>query len=248
MARRKKGLQNKDQRLEQYQRFRILSRRIHDALLERLPKDALMRCGERLGVYEDGRLYLDEYEYPLFFDFCLYHYRSDGETTVERGVREGLFPTGSDERPVLEALAQAFPAVFQIAGAEPGYGVEVQDLLRDRKFFVMDQGLSHTTVPDVAIGANLIPMEDVYCTSGAAVPLTGEALAQIEDEIERWEYRVGEIDWNDLSPDRRDRLAAIITRAALDNDMMASMELTDEDELEELLRKREPKKNLWGGA
>ena len=81
------------------------------------------------------------------------------------------------------------------------------------------------------MSANLMPLSDFYLTSGAAFLLDGRALRQAEVKIERWENRVREIDWNDLPPERSDRLATILVRAALDHGVMARMLYVDEDEL-----------------
>lgn len=226
---------NKEEALQQYQQFRAVSRTVNERLLKKLPRGAIKACGKRLGVFKKGTLILGEEELPLFLDYSLYHYRTGGRNTIEAALADDLYPPGSEERAVLEVEKQTYPTLFRVELAEQGYGIHAYELLGERSIFLMDQGFSYSATPGLVMSANLIPLSDFYLTSGAAFFLDGRALWQVDDKIERWENRVGEIDWNDLPPERSDRLATILVRAALDHGVMARMHYVDEDELRTLM-------------
>lgn len=228
---------DKKQAREQYRQFRAVSRKVNDKLLEKLPRDAIKACGKRLDVFKKGVLVLDEEEMPLFVDYCLYHYRPGGRNTIETALADDLYPPGSEEREVLEAEKQAYPSLFEIERVERGYGLHAYELLGERSIFIMDLAFSRSARPGLVMSANLIPLSDFYLTTGAAFLLDGRALRQAEVKIERWENRVREIDWNDLPPERSDRLATILVRAALDHGVMARMHYVDEDELRTMMGK-----------
>ena len=230
-------MMDKKKAREQYRQFRAVSRRVNDELLEKLPRDAIKACGKRLDVFRKGALVLDEEEMPLFVDYCLYHYRPGGRNTIETALADDLYPPGSEEREVLEVEKQAYPSLFEIERAERGYGLHAYDLLGERSIFIMDLAFSRSARPGLVMSANLIPLSDFYLTTGAAFLLDGRALRQAEVKIERWENRVREIDWNDLPPERSDRLATILVRAALDHGVMARMHYVDEDELRTMMGK-----------
>ncbi len=228
---------NKKQARQQYRQFRAVGRKVNDELLEKLPQGALKACGKRLDLFKKGALVLDEEEMPLFADYCLYHYRTGGRNTIETALADDLYPPGSEERVVLEVEKQAYPSLFEIERAERGYGIHAYELLGERSIFIMDLAFSHSARPGLVMSANLMPLSDFYLTSGAAFILDGRALRQAEVKIERWENRVREIDWNDLPPERSDRLATILVRAALDHGVMARMLYVDEDELRTVMER-----------
>jgi hypothetical protein len=239
-------MKNKEQLLKKYRRFRATSRRLNNELLEKLPKDVLWACGQRLGVLEAGKLYLDESELPLFMDYCLHHGRTEGQNVIAISRDEDRFAPDSEEQSALQIMSQAYPVLFEITDTEVGYGVWAYDVLREQDLFVMDQGFSHSAAEGLIMGANLLPLEEVVVTSGAAFPLHELAVAQVEIEIMKWEDRVGDIEWNALSTERSDRLATILVQAALDSDAMAQMHLLDEEELREVTdnkrNRRRPRK------
>ncbi len=138
---------------------------------------------------------------------------------------------------MLEVEKQAYPSLFEVERAERGYGIHTYELLGERSIFIMDLAFSRSARPGLVMSANLMPLSDFYLTSGAAFLLDGRALRQAEVKIERWEKRVREIDWNDLPPERSDRLATILVRAALDHGVMARMLYVDEDELRTVMGK-----------
>src|SRR5436190_1408866 len=68
---------------------------------------------------------------------------------------------------------------------ESGVGLTVHDLWRDETSFLFDIGLSTTARQNFILATRAVPMDRFLTTSGAGLPLSAAAMAQIEKGIER---------------------------------------------------------------
>jgi hypothetical protein len=109
-------------------------------------------------------------EMAVVMDYCLYDVRRQGRNTIERFAAD-FPPADAEEMLILQGMQQARFSLFRLEGSEPGAGVSLRDLLHEKSFFVMDIGFSNSRADGLALAVRLLPVEGMYMTTGAALPL-----------------------------------------------------------------------------
>ena len=113
------------ERLTRYQQLRAVHKDLHHILMDQLPKHALPECGMTLGVYKDDTLVLgSESEMAALMDYCIYDYRWDGRTVIERYINQTPLEAGSDRRILLNAMLDARYSLFVVDEMVKGAGVQ----------------------------------------------------------------------------------------------------------------------------
>ncbi len=155
-----------------YQRMRAVSRKLNNAMVERLPKDVLHEGGRKLGLLHDGTFVFDnEQETAILMDYCLYHVRRSGLNAVERYCRDNPPASGTDEWSCLNAMRNAIHSLFRVDEVERGVGLAVTDLATDQQYLLVDIGLSESATPGLLFLSGMSLFEDFAATGGAALVL-----------------------------------------------------------------------------
>ena len=158
--------------LDCYQRVRAVSMAVNTELVQRLAKDVLDEGGKKLGILQNGVFVFDtEDESSVLMDYCIYEVRRDGRNAVEQFLLDRPPALDSEEMVVLQAMQRAIYGVLAIDEVIPGLGVNVRDLLFNRKMFVADVGMSMSLSFGVVFASRLLPYEGFCTTTGAALPL-----------------------------------------------------------------------------
>ena len=153
-----------------YQRMRAVSRKLNDAMVQRLPKDALNEGGRKLGMLRNGIfVFDDELDTAVLMDYCLYHVRRNGRNMVEQYCRDNPPVPGTDEWACLHAMQHAIHSLFYVDQIEPGVALVLVDLATDERFLLVDIGLSQSATPGILILTRLLLYEDFATTGGAGL-------------------------------------------------------------------------------
>lgn len=158
-----------------YKALRAKARPISDAVVKSLPKGVIEEVATRLGILEGKEVLLEtEGEIAVLVDMAIFDIRRDGQTAVQRFLREKPPAEGSDERLILEAMQSARYSIYLLERAQPGVGVLFRDMLRDTHEFVWDIGFSRTARRGAMMAARLISPGEITMTTGAALPVSPE--------------------------------------------------------------------------
>ena len=146
-----------------------------NALAESLPKGVFEEVATRLGILRGKEVLLEtEDEITVLVDMGIFDIRRDGQTTVQRFLRDKPPAEGSDERLILEAMQSARHSIYLVERAQPGVGVLFRDMLRDIQEFVWDIAFSRTVRRGAMMAARLISPGEITMTTGAALPVSSE--------------------------------------------------------------------------
>jgi hypothetical protein len=202
--------------LARYQTLRQVGRNLNNRMVEGLPKDAILKGGRNLGLLGRGNvLTLDsEDEMSVLMDHILHDDLRGGENFVQRSLAESPPPEGTDERLVLEAQARARYSLFRAIAIERGVGVTIEDALRGGQEFLVDINFSRSVPTGAMLAMRVFKPEGILMTTGAGLPVDGEALLRITEEIEQT-FDPARIDFSDLSPRQAADLATLIIRSCL---------------------------------
>ena len=117
----------------------------------------------------------------VLMDYCLYEYRENGQNAISHYLAETPLETGSDEYRVTRAMSESFYALLLVEQVQPGMGVHVLDILRERRFLLMDLNFSQTAVPGVVIATRVLAFDDFAITAGAPLSVDAGIMTKIEN-------------------------------------------------------------------
>ncbi len=214
--------------VNRYKRFREITRKLHsDIPKKHISKKAFNKCGKKLGLMRNNTLIFgDEQDMAVLMDYCIYDYRENGSNAISRYLA-GFPPVpDSDEYVVLKAMSESFYTLIQVEHVLPGVGVQVNDLLGNKQFLLIDMGFSETSVEGVVLATRILPFEDFTMTSGAPLVVEPQTLEKIFDFAAQ---EFGSEDGEYINFDMRQRvdLTATIIRLCLQAETDTQIEYQD---------------------
>ena len=166
----------------EYQRLWPLLRKIHRRIGTLVDQDAVKACAKRLGMIDKRNnkkviALANEMEADVFQDYLLYMHRPRGINFVRQMHNRKLYPQGSDEQRLLEAMAQARYSVFLIKETLPSAGFIALDVVRGEEFFILNQSVDEQQdIVDLLVGCRIFPYQTCWMHTGADIPI-----GQVED-------------------------------------------------------------------
>jgi len=141
-------------------------------LVHKIPlnKKALQECGKKLGLLEGKQLaFNNENDMSVLHDYIIFYHYMGNQNAIERLFKKRQAAPDSDEHRLFQAFLSAFYSILMVKEKYPGYGVWMQDILRDKYFLVIDKGLSTSSLPGLLLASTLINLGDYCMTSGAGL-------------------------------------------------------------------------------
>ncbi len=182
--------------VDRYKRLRLVGRRLNERLTATVPKRAMEDIGRSLGILRNGILIFgSEHVTNVHMDCCLYDWMEGGRNLVRKFAEKSPPPEGSDEREVLDAALRARYSLLKIEELVPGAGVRATDLLRDREIFLIDMGMSSCPgIEGGALATRIIPIGEFWMTSGAILPMDGNAVEGFLIDMLHEDYHMTSVD------------------------------------------------------
>jgi hypothetical protein len=157
----------------EYKRLREAGRHLNQAIIDSLPKAAMLTSAKKLGLRKGKSLIFNsEHEMHVLFDYCLYTYKKGGKTAIERFLEGNALPEVSEQMTLLQAMRKAHYSVFQVKSIQQGTGATLFDILRAETIVLMDVGIGSTAMPGMLFAGRVLPLDEYYMTSGAFMPLS----------------------------------------------------------------------------
>jgi len=165
--------------LARYRRLREVGKRHHDAVMDFLPKDAILQHGRRLGLAQGRRLVLDSMdELALAIDLAIYTAPPGRSRAIDRYANSARLAPGSEEAVMLEAMRNARFGVLLAQRRHEAAGLIVADVFRGIEMWLVDEGLE-ASMPDGATFATR------YCAPGPFIMTAGAGVPVGRGAIER---------------------------------------------------------------
>ena len=172
-------LSSRPEVLAHYRRMRAISRGHNSAVVDRLPRDALLRHGRRLGLAHGRTFIIDDHDELFYvFDLAVHASMPDRPSEIERYARSAKVAAGSDEARMLDAMRCARFSIVQIVDRHPVAGLIARDTVRGLDLWLMDEGLEQSMTLDGVIATRLYALEEFCMTAGVIVPLDPETLVE----------------------------------------------------------------------
>ena len=204
--------------VNRYKQFRKINRKFNNILPRQLSKQAIEKCGQKLGVIKGNTLVLQDMdEVAVLMDYCIYDYCENGLNAVSRYMADSPPASNSDEYVVLKAMAESFYTLVQVEHVLPGVGVRADDLLGDKQFLIIDLGFSETAIEGIVLATRLLPFADFTMTSGAPLAVDPETLSEILD-VTLQQFGAEDGEYINIDMQQKPDLTAAIIRLCLKNE------------------------------
>ena len=159
--------------LDRYRQVRAVGRELNMALVKQLPRTAVPECGKKLGIFKAGTLILNnDDEIAILYDYCLYHYRRDGKTVIDRRLANTPPPPDSMDMALLQAMRNAYYSLFRILDILPHKGAKLLDLVSGETIDLVDIGMSETGSLGIFLAGRILPLPDFNMSSGTVIPVS----------------------------------------------------------------------------
>ncbi|MHC1743330.1 MAG: hypothetical protein AB9873_09905 [Syntrophobacteraceae bacterium] len=202
--------------MERYRHIRRVSFELNETLVRRIPKQALRDCAKQLGMLSGKTLvFQNPNEAALLFDYCLYSYRPGGKSIMELHLTQSRPEPESDEMALLRSMMMSRFSLFSIEEVFKGIGVVLVDRLRQEKLFLLDVGMGNSGVRDLPLAGRIIPIGDLYMSTGVLLPILGKLLDAMDPILERLEQSNPHGGTLLSTPGKEAAFAAQVIRAAV---------------------------------
>jgi len=166
------AIANRDEIIARYKRLRSAGQKLCNQMVKTLSKEVLYEGGSQLGMYRNGALFFNnEDETCVLMDYCIYDVRQKGRNAVEQYLINSPPDPDSDAMAYLLSMQHAIYSFFIVESVERGLGVRVQDAFSNETLLVVDMGFGSTAKPGLLFATRLLPHEQFFMTSGAALPI-----------------------------------------------------------------------------
>jgi hypothetical protein len=162
--------------LARYRRLREIAMIHQCRAMAFVSRDAMLHHARRLGMANGlTRDNSDGLTLPL--DLAIYTAPGGRAAAIDRYAKSAQFAAGSDEALVLEAMCNASFAIVSVERRHPSAGLIVNDLLRNRELWLVDEVLEQSAPQDSAFATRFFSPEVFTMTTGVATPVDAELLA-----------------------------------------------------------------------
>ncbi|MGD9880188.1 MAG: hypothetical protein AB7F22_17995 [Reyranella sp.] len=157
--------------LERYRRWRRYRGSIQTAALKHVSQSTLLEQARRIGMARGAALIVSsESEMSLLYDLAVYGAKEGRTRAIDRYASAQSTSSDPNEALVLKALRESRFSWFRIIARQPPFGVRIEDLLRGRELWLLEEGLERTMQPGSFLAARVAPIECFVMTCGAIVP------------------------------------------------------------------------------
>ena len=213
--------------VNRYKQLRKINRKLNNILPRQLSKQAIEKCGQKLGIMNGNTLVLQDMdEISVVMDYCIYDYYENRSNAVSRYMVKFPPAPDSDEHVVLKAMSESFYTLIQVEHVLPGVGVQADDLLGDKQFLIIDLGFSETATQGLVLATRLLSFADFTMTSGAPLVVFPETLSEIFDVVLQ-QFVTEEGEYINIDVQQKPDLTAAIIRLCLKNESSAHTKYRD---------------------
>lgn len=169
--------------LADYSRLRGKLTELHQNVLKLQIRNDILTCARHLGLLHKKELYFNnEYEITVLADYRVYSYRPNGINLAELYLRLNRSVLEDSQIDLLTRMSVARYSFLHVDVVE-GHGVlQVTDVLSEKSFALVDNGLSLSLQPKQAIAAHFIDMGDFHIQSGGVLSIDRQLASTKEVE------------------------------------------------------------------
>ncbi|MCC6149834.1 MAG: plasmid pRiA4b ORF-3 family protein [Planctomycetes bacterium] len=166
--------------LPRYRERRNMQRELNARMIKSLPKDAIWKCAQSIGVPDESWLSSCEpNDLYMVADFAAHRHTWRGATALARLLLDLRPDTSPVEQEVRESLGNARFSMWMAHAPHPGIGVDLIDIIAVRRVFIVDEGLSQNTPNGTLFAARLMETGGYCMTTGCVLPVSPDTVLHV---------------------------------------------------------------------
>ena len=134
-------------------------------------RNDMIHAGKLLGFWDGQAMLFDsDQESDILMDFLIYEKNKNSSKLIDQFYDSDIVLTDIEEE-VLEGMTNSTFSLFQILNIDiEKYTITIVDILDQKKkeYNIMDIGFSQTAVPGIVFFSRLLPIRELYITSGVS--------------------------------------------------------------------------------
>ncbi len=201
--------------LDLYRKRRQESMEIVQRFVKNINKEVLMQSAKQLGLYYKKSIAIEtEQALDVLFNHTIFHYLHNGMKMLDRFARETLINQKQSEEKLamLDILQQASYGILSVKETLSFGGTYVEDVLNNKTFLLMDEGLSFSASKRLTIATTYITFPEFSMTTGAALPIN-DCLDTLDMLIE--DFELENKLFSELQPKQQLKFVVSLTQEAL---------------------------------
>jgi hypothetical protein len=163
-------------RLRTYGAVREVSRAIHSEALGEVPRWAIRRGAEQLGMMGKGKVLVfdSEDETDVLAQFLLYEIPQAGRAIILHYLEKRGAARTPTEAELFQGIRSSFSSLFRVEGVKPD-GLVLRELFTPGQALhpLIDLGLIRTAKPGLLFFTRLLPLREYAITAGVGFPFAG---------------------------------------------------------------------------
>jgi len=156
-----------------------------------LNKD-LKYAGKRLGFWDGYQMVFEsEEETDTLMNYIVFEKNKQGRRLID-AFYESDIDISSVEKEILEGAVNSIFSLFEITDLDPyHYEITLKDVLENdhQLYTLMDTGLSQTARKGFLLFTRLMPVRDIYITSGVSFPFESSQKERIFNDISMEKFK-----------------------------------------------------------
>lgn len=171
---------NLRKRFEEYKSQRLVAKGLWTEIFATVEREHLVNAAKMLGIWEepDRLITKDEFEFDVFTEFCLFNYKIEGKSPVERYALSHT-PKDAKKRKVLKSGVNSKATLFLIEKIDQKKrSIYVTDLLHlEEEHEYMDFSMSRQpAMQGHLLFTRLLPLSPIKMLTGATMPFRPDFL------------------------------------------------------------------------
>lgn len=188
-------------RLQRYKKWREIGKKLNHQIMEQIPEDAILQAADDLRLRKKNRgiCFDSEIDTHFLMDRVIHDIPVSGKRAIELYRVQNTKTLTSDERKLLDALADSRYSLFIVQRIEEDQGLHLTDAFSNKEIFLVDTHLSRTAVKGNLLAARAVSLDGLTFTAGCACPFQGEYLPQLKDNFLRlFEKKRHQMTWAEM--------------------------------------------------
>ena len=164
--------------LHRYRHLREIGNRHHQAALDHVAQPTIMERAKHLGLIHQGSFTTEsDEEMSLVYDLAVHTAKRGRSRAIDRYARAACRADAEETR-ALEAIRHARFSLWRILRRHDVAGLVIEDVLRERETWLMDEALTASVAPGSAFAARLYWPDEFAVTCGIMVPISAELIEE----------------------------------------------------------------------
>jgi len=175
-------------RIDRYIEIRNCQKEFAYSILDfEIEDGSLKRAGKTLGFLEGETLYFDdEEESNILMEYILFEKNGKKNRLIDRYHTSCFSELSTTEQMILEGMQNSIYSIYKVIECKPERSSsKIYDLVGKKEYELIDINMSQSASVGLLLATRLVPIEDMYITSGLIFAFEPQRQLRLLTEISK---------------------------------------------------------------